>query len=114
MLAGCTDNPGGGEGSGEEIVRFSVVNEDEVDRAIEIEIQENGEAVASGRGTMPKASEQTTPFRYAFPGVGVPVTAVVTSDNGGRSLEWDPAECAELQVDVVVVDGEPQIEETCQ
>lgn len=114
MVPGCTSN-GDGEGEpGEEIVRFSVTNEDEDARSIRIEIQEEGEIVASGEGELLAAGEQSDPFRYAFPGIGTAVTAVVQSDNASQSLQWDPAECAELQVDVRIVDGEPEIEETCQ
>lgn len=114
LITGCTSNGDGGAEPGEEIVRFSVTNEDDVSRSIRIEIQEDGEVVASGQGELLPAGDQTDPFRYGFPGIGVAVTAVIQSDNASQSVQWDPADCSELQVDVRVVDGEPEIEETCQ
>lgn len=114
MLAGCPSSGDEDEAPGEEIVRFSVTNEDEDTRSIRIEIQEEGEVMASGEGELLAAGEQSDPFRYSFPGIGAAVTAVVQSDNASQSLQWDPAECAELQVDVRIVDGEPEIEESCQ
>lgn len=54
------------------------------------------------------------PFRDGFPGIGVAVTAVVQSDNASRSVRWNPADCSELRVNVRVVEGEPEIAETCQ
>lgn len=114
MIAGCTSDGEDGEEPGEEIVRFSVTNEDDVSRLINIEIQEEGTVVASGHGELLPAGEQTDPFRYGFPGIGAAVTAIIQSDNASQSLQWDPADCSELQVDVRIVEGEPKIEETCQ
>jgi len=114
LLAGCT-GPGEEAGTPEEaIVRFSVTNADDVARSIAVEVQQDGEVVASGEGTLPPAGEAEAPFRYGFPSVGAPVTAVVRSDNASRSVPWDPAECAQLDVTVEVVDGEPRPEESCR
>lgn len=114
LLAGCTTSRNSDEPPSEEIVRFSVTNEDDVARSIAVEIQVDGEVVAAGQGTLPPANEQELPFRYGFPSIGTPVTAVVQSDNASRSVQWDPADCAELQVDAKIVEGEPELEETCQ
>lgn len=114
LVAGCVGPGDENETPTEEIVRFSVTNEDDVQRSISIEVQQNGEVVAAGTGELLPTGEQETPFRYGFPSVGTPVSAVIQSDNGSKTVQWDPAACAELQVDVRVVDGEPQTEEACQ
>lgn len=114
LLAGCTATGGDTADPGEDIVRFSVTNEDAVSRRIEIEMQEDGEAVASGRGELPAADDQDVPFRYGVPDIGVPVTAVIWSDNASATMPWDPADCSELQVDVRIIEGALDIDETCQ
>lgn len=113
-LTGCTGSGDSAEDPSEEIVRFFVTNEDDVQRSIQIAIEADGEVQASGSGSLPPAGEQEDPFRYGFPTIGVPVTAVIQSDNGTRRVDWDPAECAELRVDVQVKSGEPEIERRCQ
>lgn len=113
-LAGCPGNDDGPDEPTEEIVRFFVTNEDEVRRLIRIDIEADGERQASGIGEVPPAGEQDEPFRYGFPSIGTAVSAVIQSDDGSRSMQWDPTECSELHVDVRIRAGEPDVQEDCQ
>lgn len=111
-LAGC-----GGQDEApptETALRLVVVNEDHVERPIDVDVQVDGETTSGASGLLPPADAGAEPFRYVYPGEGVAVSAVITSDGGSATVPWDPTDCTDLRVDVHVVGGEPRTDTTCQ
>lgn len=110
-IAGCLGDDEDEEPE-EVTVTVALENRDDVERRFDVQVIRGDVTVSRFEGPLQGGS--TTIMRSMGQAHGEEHRVSIDTENAGQSYSWEPIECAELDVDGWIENGEPDFETECQ
>lgn len=115
VLSGCSsDGPELTPTAEEGTVTVRLTNRDDLQREYQVEVRQGDGSRNEFSGVVPADHSRFVEMTATFPVGGDEYEFSIATDGAQRGGTWNPMECGDFLVSVVIRDGEPEVETDCR